>query len=188
MARIISGTAKNIQLKTSPKSRPVTDRAKAAIFSIILDWIPNSEILDLYAGSGSFGIEALSRGAKSAVFVDNDRKAIECIKENLTKAKLSEKAKAYNMFVEKFIRKFCENKFDIVFLDPPYSKINVNQIDEAAKCIKNDGLIILKHSPQFFAPEKLNALNRAEQRKYGNNVISFYRYQEESRKNNNPAK
>jgi 16S rRNA (guanine(966)-N(2))-methyltransferase RsmD len=119
--RIITGTAKGKKLKTPIQgTRPLTDRIKTSIFDLVRDFIPNSNVLDLYAGSGSFGIEALSRGATSAIFVDTAKKAIDCIKENLLNTKLHEKAKVIKAKVNDFLVQTPE-KFDLIFLDPPFA-------------------------------------------------------------------
>lgn len=176
MTRIITGTAKNTTLEVPEiGTRPITDRAKSALFSIIADWISGSNILDLYAGSGSLGIEALSRGALHATFVDNSREAIKYIERNLEKTKLASKADVNQMTVEKYIELCQKKKFDVIFLDPPYNKLVLQDIESSTKCLLDDGLIILKHSPQFIPPQKTNATKLIESRKYGENVLSFFK-------------
>jgi len=173
MARIISGRARNIDLEV-PKSgtRPITDRAKSALFSMIFNLTPNAKILDLFAGSGSLGIEALSRGAKHATFIDSKDKAIECIHANLRKSKLAGSATVIQDTAENFCQ-LCEKQFDIIFLDPPYLSADESQLQLATNCLQKDGIIILKHSPKFEVKE-MEELRRVESRKYGQNVISFY--------------
>ncbi len=175
MARIISGVAKNTQLKTPEHgTRPITDRAKSALFSILYDWIEDATVLDLFAGSGSLGIEALSRGAKFAVFVDNSEDAVECIDENLDKAGLYKYAEIINDTVENFVN-FCKRKFDLIFIDPPYENTSMEQIALSRSCLNDDGLIVVKHSPKFKPDEKVEDLELVDSRTYGENVISFYK-------------
>jgi len=174
MARIISGTARSINLEV-PKSgtRPVTDRAKSALFSMITDLIPDAEVLDLFAGSGSLGIEALSRGAKHATFIDSEDEAIECIHSNLRKTKLLNSATVIQDTAENFCLAPNAKKFDIVFLDPPYLSANESQLQLTANCLKAESVAVLKHSPKFKV-EETKELQLIESRKYGQNVISFY--------------
>lgn len=124
--RVISGKARSVSLVTvkGMDTRPTTDRIKETLFNMIQYDIPNSYFLDLFSGSGAIGIEALSRGAKSAYFVENNRAAINCIKENLKKCRLEEDAKVLALdFHSALIQLEKQNiRFDIVFMDPPYNK------------------------------------------------------------------
>ena len=174
MARIISGIAKNINLAVPVSgTRPITDRAKSALFSMIIDLVPEAEVLDLFAGSGSLGIEALSRGARHATFIDSEDKAIKCISENLRKTKLSQSATVIQDTVENFCQTLSQKKFDIVFLDPPYSDVDESHLKLATNCLEKEGVVILKVSPRFEVKET-EELHQVESRKYGQNVISFY--------------
>lgn len=175
MARIISGTAKNTQLEAPEEgTRPITDRAKSALFSIIFDWIEGSNVLDLYAGSGSLGIEALSRGANSATFVDYDEESIQCIYRNLEKSKLKDKAIVILDSAENLIENEKIKKYDLIFLDPPYPETKMDQVTLAEKVLADPGIIILKHSPDFKVEETIGNLKLVDSRTYGENVISFY--------------
>lgn len=122
--RVIAGKARHLKLKTieGQGTRPTTDRIKETLFNMLSFDIPGSTFLDLFAGSGGIGIEALSRGAKEAVFVENNRKAINCIKENLTHTKLADQAEILGMdIIRALLQLEVEKKtFDIIFMDPPY--------------------------------------------------------------------
>ena len=120
--RVITGKARGVQLKTPDglTTRPTTDRVKEALFSIIQFEIPTARVLDLFGGTGQLGIEALSRGAKSAVFVDAGDPACRLIKENLRRTKLEKDAKVIRSDYLDYLKR-CREKFDIVFLDPPYA-------------------------------------------------------------------
>jgi 16S rRNA (guanine(966)-N(2))-methyltransferase RsmD len=175
MSRIISGTAKNINLSVPKKgTRPITDRAKSALFSILSNITLNSIVLDLFAGSGSLGIEALSRGAKFAVFVDSADESVKCISENLQKAKLSNKAEVINSDAKNYVL-FSKRNFDLIFIDSPYSDTNTDIINLASECLKKDGIIVVKHSPTYKTPDEINTLLKVDHRKYGKNAISFYK-------------
>lgn len=123
--RVIAGTARSLQLVT-PKgedTRPTTDRIKETLFNMIQFDIQEAVFLDLFAGSGGIGIEALSRGAREAVFVDNNREAYDCIMQNLTHTKMETQATVYkqDVFVALTMMEY-HKKFDVVFMDPPYHK------------------------------------------------------------------
>ncbi len=124
--RVVAGSARSINLIT-PKgehTRPTTDRIKETLFNIIQGDIPDCTFLDLFAGSGGIGIEALSRGANKAVFVDNDRSALDCIKENLRLTKLFPKAEVIGLDALRAITRLgttAKGSFDIIFMDPPYA-------------------------------------------------------------------
>ncbi|MDD5200841.1 MAG: 16S rRNA (guanine(966)-N(2))-methyltransferase RsmD [Terrimicrobiaceae bacterium] len=121
--RVISGSAGGISLSVPERVvRPTMDKVRAAIFSSLGDAVPGARVLDLFAGSGAFGIEALSRGAESAVFVDTDRQAAECVLRNLRKCKLAA-ASVQTMDVFRFLKTYAHpGAYDLVFADPPYRK------------------------------------------------------------------
>lgn len=123
--RVIAGTAKRLQLKTLDglDTRPTTDRIKETLFNMLTPYISGSTFLDLFAGSGGIGIEALSRGAKEAVFVEKNAKAMACVKENLQYTKLANKAATLTTDVLTALHKLNGDKqFDYIFMDPPYNQ------------------------------------------------------------------
>lgn len=123
--RVIAGSAKHLPLKTVPgmDTRPTTDRIKETLFNMLQNEIPGCRFLDLFAGSGAIGIEALSRGATEAVFVERDGKACDCIRSNLAFTHLSEKSTVYGTDVFQVISgKTEKDPFDIIFMDPPYGQ------------------------------------------------------------------
>ncbi len=121
--RVITGKARGISLKTPDgmATRPTSDRVKEAVFSIIQFDVPNANVLDLFAGTGQLGIEALSRDARSAVFVDQRDDAIQLVRENLKRTRLENIGRVVKEDYAVFLQK-CSEKFDIIFLDPPYSE------------------------------------------------------------------
>lgn len=121
--RVIAGTAKRLPLKTVPGNgtRPTTDRIKETLFNMIQHELYDARFLDLFAGSGGIGIEALSRGAKKAVFVENNRKAAECIRQNLAFTRLADRGELLQMDVTAALNRLSgAEPFDFVFMDPPY--------------------------------------------------------------------
>ena len=132
--RIISGNKRGMVLE-SPEgldTRPTSDRIKETLFNMIAFDIPYCNFLDLFSGSGQMGIEALSRGAKEAVFVEKDKKALACINKNIAKAKLESCSKVYSEDVFSALNRIkCPDGFDIVFMDPPYNKLIEKQVLES---------------------------------------------------------
>ncbi len=121
--RVIAGTAKRLPLKTVPGdgTRPTTDRIKETLFNMMQNEVYDARFLDLFAGSGGIGIEALSRGAKKAVFVEKDRRAAACIRQNLTFTRLADRGELLQMDVMSALSRLSGGEpFDLVFMDPPY--------------------------------------------------------------------
>ena len=121
--RVIAGSARRLLLKTPPgmNTRPTSDKIKETLFNILMPYLYDASFLDLYSGCGGIGIEALSRGASDAVFVENDKKALSCINDNIKNTHFEEQAKVMPMDVMMALRQLEGKKtFDIVFMDPPY--------------------------------------------------------------------
>lgn len=150
--RVIAGTAKRIQLKTieGMDTRPTTDRIKETLFNMISEYLADSNFLDLFSGSGAIGIEALSRGAKYAVLVEQNPKAVACIRENLKATKLDGRADVLSTDVLSALRRLNGmKKFDYIFMDPPYDKLLEKQVLEyLSECdlLSDDALIIVEAS------------------------------------------
>lgn len=147
--RVIAGRCRRLTLNTLKGShtRPTTDRIKETLFNIINEEVVDSDFLDLYAGSGQIGIEALSRYAASATFVDNSRDAVSCINSNIEKCHLEEYSTVLCDNVLSALKRFKDESFDIIFLDPPYGKCYEKDILEylsASNILKSDGLIIVE--------------------------------------------
>ena len=143
--RIIAGKARRLPLKTVPglDTRPTSDRIKETLFNILNPWLPGCRFLDLFAGSGQIGLEAVSRGAKKAVFVENHKKAAACIQGNIAFTKLAESCTLLQRAAVSAIR-WMEGRevFDVVFLDPPYGK----GLEEAALQALADSSLITEES------------------------------------------
>jgi 16S rRNA (guanine966-N2)-methyltransferase len=151
--RVIAGRAGGVRLAV-PRAgvRPTMDRVKAAIFSSLGDVIIGARVLDLFAGSGALGIEALSRGAVSALFVDHDRPSISAIEKNLLKTKFQGRVREQDVF--DFLRQFSSSeKFRVVFADPPYEKMESGE-QFTEKLLTNDRLPYLLEPTGIFVLEK----------------------------------
>ena len=147
--RVISGQYRRTVLNTLPgdNTRPTTDRIKETLFNIISEEVNGSTFLDLFAGSGQIGIEALSRYADSVTFIDNNMKATDCINDNLRKCRIEEGYTVICSDVISSLKRFKDNTFDMVFMDPPYGKgleKEVLYILSDSNIVKNDGLIIVE--------------------------------------------
>lgn len=150
--RVIAGKARRIQLKTIEglETRPTTDRIKETLFNMIAHGLRDTSFLDLFAGSGGIGIEALSRGAKETVFVEKNPKAVVCIRENLKKTKLEEQAEVLQTDVISALSRLeGRKKFDYVFMDPPYNQFLEKQVLmhlAQSDLLNEDALIIVEAS------------------------------------------
>ena len=178
--RIIAGSARSLPLKTleGMNTRPTTDKIKETLFNVLQGDIPGCYFLDLFAGSGQIGLEALSRGGNYAVFVENNRKAAKCIEENINFTKFDKQSLLMNSDVLTALRMLeGKYKFDVIFMDPPYNK---GFIEPALKAItekgilSDNGIIVLESDDTDFygAADKLEIL---KQRKYGRTYITIYR-------------
>ena len=180
--RVISGKARGVQLKTPDgmATRPTADRVKEALFSIIQFDIPAAKVLDLFGGTGQLGIEALSRGAKSAVFVDAGEPACKLIRENLRRAKLESDATVIRSDYLAYLKR-CKEKFDIIFLDPPYAEVF---LENALNCIaeidilQSGGIIIAERPVGKEIPVELAGFTRSKDYKYGTVLLTLYRKNE----------
>lgn len=160
--RVIAGRYKRLTLST-PKgldTRPTTDRIKETLFNIIGNDVADSNFLDLFAGSGQIGIEALSRYAKSATFIDNNRASVDCIKSNLDKCHIGDEATVINDSCITALKRFKSNSFDVVFMDPPYGNGLEKDILEYlsdSDILTDDALIIVESdlTTEFDYVEKL---------------------------------
>ena len=177
--RVISGSAKGIQLQAVPGSgtRPISDRVKEAVFNILGDSIVESRVLDLFAGTGSVGIEALSRGAEQAVFVEKHPKAITTIRANLRRTALEAEARVVRADVFKFLAS-TPQPFDLIYIAPPqyqglWSK-TVLALDAVPEWLYPRGLAVVQIFPKELEPLSLANLRLSEKRKYGSTLLCFY--------------
>lgn len=179
--RVITGKARGVQLKTPDGmlTRPTADRVKEALFSIINFDIPGSHVLDLFGGTGQLGIEALSRGAERAVFVDSREDACRLIRENLKRAKLLEAASVVRSDYADYLSR-CTEIFSIIFLDPPYAEEylekslkRISEID----ILQTDGIIVTERPLGKELPWEFDGYQRSKDYKYGKTLLTIYRKQ-----------
>ncbi|THF73274.1 16S rRNA (guanine(966)-N(2))-methyltransferase RsmD [Cohnella fermenti] len=179
--RVISGEAKGRPLKAVPgqTTRPTTDKVKEALFSMIGPYFDGETVLDLFAGTGGLGIEALSRGAGKAVFVDTNPRSVEIVRTNLDAAKLADRAEVYKNDAGKAIR-LLERKgirFDLIFLDPPYAMKTCRELLdelEARGLTANEAVAVVEHESGFDYGERIGLFARRRLATYGETAISIY--------------
>jgi len=177
--RIITGSAKGQTIEVPNKNiRPAQDMVRQAIFSILQGLVTEAKVLDLFAGSGSFGLEALSRGAEEVVFVDNDQKSIRAIKINLKKMGFEDKGDVIKSdamsFVEAFGSEELPKTFDLIFLSPPYKMgAQIHLLKQLAKILTPQGVILFDHAKETEVPDKIKDLEKIRYRTYGATGISI---------------
>ena len=177
--RVITGKARGVQLKTPEgmQTRPTADRVKEALFSIINFDIPGAKVLDLFGGTGQLGIEALSRGASSAVFVDAREESCKLIRENLKRTKLENDAKVVRCDYMDYLNR-CREQYNIIFLDPPYADVflenaikRITEID----ILQSDGIIVAERPLGKELPWEFEGYSRSKDYKYGKVLLTIYR-------------
>ena len=177
--RVITGKARGVALKTPTgmHTRPTSDRVKEALFSIIQFDLPAAKVLDLFGGTGQLGIEALSRGAKSAVFVDERDDACKLIKENLTRTKLQQDAKVIRGDYLAYL-KSCKEKFNIVLLDPPYAEVfleNALKMITEIDILESGGIMVAEYPVGKSLSWDFPGYSRSKDYKYGKTMLTVYR-------------
>ena len=177
--RVITGKARGIQLKTPDGmlTRPTADRVKEALFSIINFDVPGAKVLDLFGGTGQLGIEALSRGAESAVFVDAREDSCKLIRENLKRTKLENQAKVVRADYLDYLNR-CREQYNIILLDPPYAEVflenaikRITEID----ILQSDGIIVAERPLGKELPWEFEGYTRSKDYKYGKVLLTIYR-------------
>ena len=177
--RVISGAARGVALKTPEGilTRPTADRVKEALFSIIQFELPGAAILDLFAGTGQLGIEAISRGAKCAVFIDEREDACKLVRENLMRTKFSANGRVIRSDYAAYLKN-CKDKFDIIFLDPPYAEVfleNSLKIITEIDILQSGGIIVTERPLGKELFYDFPGYKRSKDYKYGKTLLTLYR-------------
>ena len=177
--RIIAGAARGLKLLSLDglDTRPTLDRVKEPLFSMLMPYIEEKNVLDLFSGSGALGLEALSRGAKKCTFVDKNPKCRNIIEANINKARFSEKSTVKTVDFAKFLSG-CTDKFDLVFLDPPYAEVflenalrKISEID----ILSDSGIIICERPAEKQLPGDFSGLLHYRDYRYGKAAVTLYR-------------
>jgi 16S rRNA (guanine966-N2)-methyltransferase len=186
--RVISGSARGRALKAVPGigTRPTTDKVKEAVFSMIGPYFDGGLVLDLFAGTGALGIEALSRGAKNGIFIDIEKKSIDTVLHNLQVSGFKEQAEVYRNDAGRALKLLAKRglQFDLVFLDPPYKMKVITQLItsmEEQVLLKPNVRIVVEHDAQDVLAESVGSLLLKKRSQYGDTVITIYeRIEQES--------
>jgi 16S rRNA (guanine966-N2)-methyltransferase len=181
--RVISGRMKGRRLSTLPGStvRPTADRVKEAMFSILGRKPVGADVLDLFAGSGALGIEAISRGARSAVFIDQSPKVKQILRRNLDVCNITTQAAVVHWNIQRNLNclKTFAHPFDLIFMDPPYGQALVATTVGhliTSECLSDDATIVVEHEPGLEIDPLDTALTLSDTRRYGSNQLSFFQY------------
>ncbi|MBI3812295.1 MAG: 16S rRNA (guanine(966)-N(2))-methyltransferase RsmD [Nitrospirae bacterium] len=177
--RVIAGEAKGRRLKgpRGAETRPTSDKVKEALFSILGNRIVDARMLDLFAGSGGVGIEALSRGAAHLDFIEVDEAISDTLEENLTACGFSDRASVYRMDAFRFIKQILRS-YDLVFADPPYHTWHLKKLLPVlgqGVMITPDGLVVVEHFHKIELPKELGSLEAVRSYEYGDTVLTLYR-------------
>lgn len=182
--RVISGSAKGARLK-SPRShtRPTTGMVRGAVFSILQSLVDEDwQAIDLYAGSGALGIEALSRGASRVDFVERNARSCDVIRDNLKKTGLLSQATVYCCSVNRALS-IIDKAYDVVFLDPPYSDASLGDVLDSlfeSHLVAQASTVVVQHSIRQPLPQRYGPFAVAKSRRYGDTCLSFYRQEGEN--------
>jgi 16S rRNA (guanine966-N2)-methyltransferase len=173
--RVIAGSARGVPL-TAPKdraTRPITDRVKETLFGILGERVVDARVLDLYAGSGAIGIEALSRGARAATFVEHGRAAVTALRDNLERTRLAACASVRQESVQRFLDAPGDGSWDLVILDPPYEERAIlAPLERVVAHLAPGGTVVVKHFWRTDVPAP-PGLTPARTRRFGETALTF---------------
>ncbi len=172
--RVIAGEFRSRRLKSLPglNTRPTPDRLRETLFNVLAASVLDGVFMDIYAGTGAVGIEALSRGAARAIFIENNRAAVDVIRENLAALGLASRTEVFSGKAAALLER---TRADIAFLDPPYEMPREYEASMMALDRAETALVIVQHSSRFTSQEKYGSLQRYRVIKQGDNSLSFYR-------------
>lgn len=180
--RITGGVARGLRLVVPRLSRvrPTSDRIRGALFQLVGEATADARVLDLYAGTGALGIEALSRGAAKVDFVEQDPRLCHAIEQNLENVGFANRGHVYRARVEQALT-FLEGSYHLVLLDPPYDLPGLPRIVEALNrpgLLEEGGVVVIEHSRRVALIERYGALRKVQQRRYGDTALSVYNIEE----------
>jgi 16S rRNA (guanine(966)-N(2))-methyltransferase RsmD len=176
--RIISGQfgGRNIATSTSFKTHPMGDRIRGSLFNMLGD-LTDKRVLDAFAGSGSLGLECLSRGAREAVFVERDRQAQKVIQENIEALGVEASAKLIRASVSAWSETSLDERFDLILVDPPYNDLQLSTVSRLQNHLQPNGLMVLSYPGRESTPT-VNGVVVVDKRSYGDAALAFYRLAE----------
>lgn len=179
--RVVSGVHKGKPLKAVPgtSTRPTTDKVKEAIFNMIGPYFDGGIGLDLFAGSGGLGIEALSRGLDKVIFIDRDGKAIQTIRDNISSCKLEQQSEIYRNNADRALKALIKRDivFNYIFLDPPYKKqqlVSLMEKMDESNLVNSNSIVVCEHSFDVELPQKVGNFTQKKHEKYGIIAVTIY--------------
>ncbi|QCJ45148.1 16S rRNA (guanine(966)-N(2))-methyltransferase RsmD [Bacillus sp. S3] len=179
--RVVSGICKGRPLKAVPgnSTRPTTDKVKEALFNMIGPYFDGGIGLDLFAGSGGLGLEALSRGFEKVIFIDRDAKAIQVIHENIKACKFEEKTEVYRNDADRAVKALIKRaiRFDYIFLDPPYKKqqlVSLMEKMDQQDLVKTNGIVVCEHGHDVDLPKTVGRFTEIKHEQYGIIAVTIY--------------
>jgi 16S rRNA (guanine966-N2)-methyltransferase len=173
--RVIAGSARGLRLTAprDPRTRPISDKVKESLFGVIAIRVVDARVLDLYAGSGAIGIEALSRGAARAAFVERGRPAVAVIRENLERTGLGDRAEIHAVAVEAFLDRAPATRWDVAILDPPYAERTLDlPLERLRPHLAPGALVVVKHFWKTPVPAA-GGLGVTRSRRFGETALTF---------------
>jgi 16S rRNA (guanine966-N2)-methyltransferase len=179
MMRIVAGAfgGRRLHVPKGLEIRPTSDRVREAIFSIIGQAVSGAKVLDLFAGTGALGLEALSRGASEVVFVDQSLAAVKLIRDNIELCNVQDRVRVIHGSVNQAIHRLDVQGecFDLIFMDPPYGKGSIQKaLVNLAAVAQSKSLVVAEHDSKDLLPSSLQEWTKTQERKYGDTTISFY--------------
>lgn len=181
--RVIAGELKGRKLQTAPglRTRPTAERTREAIFSILGPTVQQAHVLDLFAGTGAYGIEALSRGAASALFIEFDRQACAVLTGNIRTCGMADRARVQRWNASRNLNCLRNHvpQFELVFMDPPYGRGLVEPALahlHQARCARGGALLVIEQDRDDPLPEPARPYRLRDQRRYGRTLVSFFTY------------
>jgi 16S rRNA (guanine966-N2)-methyltransferase len=179
MLRIISGSISGRRLKTlaGTHTRPTSDKVKGAIFNVLAEKVSESRVLDLFAGSGALALEALSRGAYTAILLEKSSQACEVIRENIHLTGFDSQVKIFNRDGLSYLKGLSEECFDLVFIDPPYNQglaLNSLHLLATGNYLSDNAVIIVETSREEELPVEINGISLRKKAKYGDTLVWYY--------------
>ena len=174
--RIISGKfgGRVIDAPTGKLTHPMSERVRGSMFNIIGDEVVNAEVLDVFAGTGSLGLEAISREARNAIFIERDKIASKILDENIKLLGVVDKSTTLRLGVSTWIDKNQDKSFDIIFADPPYNELQLSTVARLGSLLKPNGLMVLSYPGRGEVPP-VNGVVVVDNRSYGTAALAFYR-------------
>jgi 16S rRNA (guanine966-N2)-methyltransferase len=177
--RIISGTlgGRAIDAPSRRSTHVMGDRVRSALFNILGDSLTEAKVLDAFAGSGALGLESLSRGAQSAVFIEKDRRAAQTVVKNTTLLNLTPKSRVINTTIDNWLRTTDEKteQFDVIFADPPYQDPQFSTVFKLLGCLKPDGLMVLSYPGRTMCVPAVEGVVVVDKREYGEAGIAIFK-------------